>query len=163
MSDVAEPHSGAILPFAPTERTLANGLRVIIVPTGFANVVSLQIAVSVGSRNEVEPGKSGFAHFFEHMMFRGTERFSPERYQTVLTAAGARSNAYTGDDLTDYHATFAKEDLETILDMEADRFQNLEYPEEDFRTEARAVLGEYNKNASDPLEKLFEVQRDRAF
>ncbi len=64
--------SGDVLPFKATERTLPNGLKVIIVPTGFPNIVSMQIPVQTGSRNEVEPGKSGFAHFFEHLMFRGT-------------------------------------------------------------------------------------------
>src|SRR5581483_2862804 len=61
------------------------------------------------------------------------------------------------------HVTFSKEDLERILEIEADRFQHLRYPEEDFRTEARAVLGEYNKNSADPTEKLFEVMRDHAY
>src|SRR5262245_56420226 len=55
-----------ILPFKAVERTLPNGLKVIVVPTGFPNLVSIQIPVQTGSRNEVEPGKSGFAHFFEH-------------------------------------------------------------------------------------------------
>ena len=160
---VPDRATAGVLPFPIVERTLPNDLRVIVVPTGFPNIVSLQITVSAGSRNEVEPGKSGFAHFFEHMMFRGTERFSPDAYQAVMTRAGARTNAYTSDDLTNYHATFAKEDLERILDMEADRFRFLKYPEEDFRTEAKAVYGEYNKNSADPLEKLFEVQRDHAF
>src|SRR5690349_1532691 len=107
--------SGAILPFVATEATLANGLRVIVVPTGFPNLVSLQIPVQAGSRNEVEPGKSGFAHFFEHMMFRGTPRFPPEAYEAHITRAGARQNAYTTDDYTNYHITFAREDLETML------------------------------------------------
>jgi zinc protease len=114
-----------ILPFKATERTLANGLKVIVVPTGFPNIVSIQIPVQTGSRNEVEPGKSGFAHFFEHMMFRGTPSYPPEKYQGIMTRAGARTNAYTTDDYTNYHATFAKEDLETILMVEADRFKNL--------------------------------------
>lgn len=152
-----------ILPFAHTETTLPNGLRVIVVPTGFPNIVSIQIPVQTGSRNEVEPGKSGFAHFFEHMMFRGTKTYSPEKYQALMTRAGARSNAYTTDDYTNYHTTFAKEDLEEVLAAEADRFQNLEYSETEFKTESRAVLGEYNKNSSDPLNKLLEVQRDHAF
>ncbi|HYN43391.1 MAG TPA: insulinase family protein, partial [Thermoanaerobaculia bacterium] len=121
---------GDLLPFKATETTLPNGLKVIIVPTGFPNLVSLQIPVQTGSRNEVEPGKSGFAHFFEHMMFRGTKAYPPEAYQAILTKAGARQNAYTTDDYTNYHATFAKEDLETILKVEADRFKNLSYPEE---------------------------------
>ncbi|MEW5977596.1 MAG: pitrilysin family protein [Acidobacteriota bacterium] len=152
-----------LLPFQATEHTLSNRLKVIVVPTGFPNIVSLQIPVQTGSRNEVEPGKSGFAHFFEHMMFRGTKAFPPDRYQALLKAAGARQNAYTSDDYTNYHITFAKEDLEAMLKVEADRFQNLSYPEAAFKTEARAVLGEYNKNSASPLRKLIEVQRDHAF
>jgi zinc protease len=155
--------TGDVLPFPAAERTLANGLRVIIVPTGFPDLVSVQIAIQTGSRNEVEPGKTGFAHFFEHMMFRGTKAFPPERYQGVITRIGARQNAYTSDDLTNYHVTFAKEDLEKVLEIEADRFQNLDYSVEAFKTESRAILGEYNKNASNPLVKLDEAQRDRAF
>ncbi len=162
-ASLPNPDPSDIIPFPAHETTLANGLRVIVVPTGFPNLVSLQIPVQTGSRNEVEAGKSGFAHFFEHMMFRGTERFSPEAYQDIITRTGARQNAYTTDDYTNYHMTFAKEDLETVLDLEADRFMNLKYSEEDFKTEARAVLGEYNKSASDPLTKLIEVQRDHAY
>ena len=151
-----------LLPFKATETTLPNGLKVIVVPTGFPNLVSLQIPVQTGSRNEVEPGKSGFAHFFEHMMFRGTKAYPPETYQAILTKAGARQNAYTTDDYTNYHTTFAKEDLEKVLEIEADRFQNLDYPEEAFKTESRAVLGEYNKNSANPMSKLFEVHARRA-
>src|SRR5688572_29934380 len=92
--------TGDILPFKATEKTLPNGLKVIVVPTGFPNIVSLQIPVQSGSRNEIEAGKSGFAHFFEHMMFRGTPANPPARYQAAMTAAGARTNAYTTDDYT---------------------------------------------------------------
>src|SRR5687767_8621423 len=152
-----------ILPFKATEKTLANGLKVIVVPTGFPNIVSIQIPVQTGSRNEVEPGKSGFAHFFEHMMFRGTKEYPPDKYNSIITKAGARQNAYTTDDYTNYHTTFAKEDLEQVLKIEADRFQNLSYPEEAFKTESRAVLGEYNKNSANPLFKLFEVLQESSF
>ncbi|HEV2180850.1 MAG TPA: pitrilysin family protein [Gemmatimonadaceae bacterium] len=152
-----------LLTFPISEHTLPNDLRVIIVPTGLPDVVSLQIPVQAGSRNEIEPGKTGFAHFFEHMMFRGTEAYPPARYQDVLTRAGARSNAYTTDDYTNYHTTFSRDDLARVLEIEGDRFQRLRYPEEDFKTEARAVLGEYNKNSADPTEKLFEVMRDHAY
>jgi zinc protease len=164
MSAAAETDAPSrILPFDAVERTLPNGLRVIVVATGFPNLVSLQIPVKTGSRNEVEPGKSGFAHFFEHMMFRGTKAYPPEAYQAILTRAGARQNAYTTDDYTNYHTTFAREDLETVLEIEADRFQNLDYPVEAFKTESRAVLGEYNKNSANPVQKLIEVQRENAF
>jgi zinc protease len=152
-----------ILPFKATTQTLPNGLVVIVVPTGFPNIVSVQIPVLTGSRNEVEPGKSGFAHFFEHMMFRGTPTLSPEAYNAIITQAGARQNAYTTDDYTNYHVTFAKEDLETILRIEADRFQNLSYPVEAFKTESRAVLGEYNKNSANPIQKLYETMRAKSF
>lgn len=161
MQIVPEPTD--VIPFPAIEHTLSNGLRVIALNTGYPNLVSLQIPVQTGSRNEVEPGKSGFAHFFEHMMFRGTERYPAAVYQDIVTRAGARQNAYTTDDYTNYHLTCAKEDLETILEIEADRFMNLAYSEADFKTEARAVLGEYNKSAADPLTKLIEVQRDHAF
>ncbi len=152
-----------VLPFPATETELANGLRVIVVPTGFPNLVSLQIPVQTGARNEVEPGKTGFAHFFEHMMFRGTKAYPPEAYQEIITRAGARQNAYTSDDYTNYHVTFAKEDLAKILEIEADRFQRLDYPKEAFETEAKAVLGEYNKNSANPIQKAIEVQREKAY
>ncbi len=159
----AEGRGGDVLPFKAETRTLANGLRVIAVPTGFPNLVSLQIPVQTGSRNEVEAGKSGFAHFFEHMMFRGTERYPAAAYEEIITRAGARQNAYTTDDYTNYHITFAREDLETVLALEADRFMNLAYSEEGFKTESRAVLGEYNKSSANPMMKLFEAQREAAF
>jgi zinc protease len=152
-----------VLPLPAVEKMLPNGLKVIVVPTGFPNIVSLQIPVQTGSRNELEPGKSGFAHFFEHMMFRGTKAYPTDRYNQVVTQAGARQNAYTTDDYTNYHTTFAKDDLETILAIEADRFQNLDYSQEGFKTEARAVLGEYNKNSANPIVKIEEIQHDKAF
>ena len=152
-----------VFPYPYDQHDFPNGLRLITIPTDYPNVVALYIVVGTGSRNEVEPGKSGFAHLFEHMMFRGTRRFPPARYEAALKQAGAASNAYTTDDHTAYHTTFSKEDLETILSMEADRFQNLEYSPEVFKTETLAVLGEYNKDSSSPTSKLSEVLRDTAF
>ncbi|WP_395376655.1 insulinase family protein [Marinicella sp. W31] len=144
-------------------RDLDNGLRVIIVPTEYPDVVSIQMPVQTGSRNEVEPGKSGFAHFFEHMMFRGTKNYTQDEYGAILKNAGADQNAYTTDDYTNYHVTINKNDLETLLMLEADRFQNLQYKEAEFRTEALAVKGEYLKNSANPFSKMFEVIRKTAF
>ncbi|MDQ6719004.1 MAG: insulinase family protein [Gemmatimonadota bacterium] len=152
-----------ILPFKATQTTLPNGLRVIVVPTGFPNIVSIQIPVQAGSRNEIEPGKSGFAHFFEHVMFRGTPTNPPEKFNATMTKAGARNNASTSDDRTLFYATFAKENLEDIVALMADQFQHLDYSEAAFKTESRAVLGEYNKNAANPGSKLYEVMRKTAF
>jgi zinc protease len=142
---------------------LPNGLRLVTVNTGFPNIVALYVVVQTGSRNEMEPGKSGFAHLFEHMMFRGTEKFPPVKWEAVMQGAGAQTNAYTSDDRTVYHAVFAKEDLESILALEADRFQNLRYTDDVFKTETRAVLGEYNKNYANPFRKLYEALQDTAF
>jgi zinc protease len=142
---------------------LPNGLRLVTVPTDYPNLVSLYIVVAAGSRNEVEPGKSGFAHFFEHMMFRGSENYTPEQREAIFTRAGAETNAYTSDDRTVYHATFSKEDLEEIMKVEADRFQRLKYTPEQFKTEAKAVKGEYDKNSANPFSKMFEVLRETAF
>jgi len=150
-------------PFAYTQQDLPNGLRLVTIPTDSPNLVSIYIVVQTGSRNEVEPGKSGFAHLFEHMMFRGTEKYPPEKYNQILQRAGAASNAFTSDDLTAFYTTFSKEDLAEILAMEADRFQTLKYTPEYFKTETGAVLGEFNKNSSDPEEKLDEVLHDTAF
>ena len=67
-----------IFPYKYHIKDLKNGLRVIVIPTDYPNIVALPIPVQTGSRNEIEPGKSGFAHFFEHMMFRGTEKYSAD-------------------------------------------------------------------------------------
>jgi zinc protease len=152
-----------IFPYDTQTRDLPNGLRAVTVKTPYPNIVALYVVVQVGSRNEVEPGRSGFAHLFEHMMFRGTERFPSEKWEKIMQAAGAETNAYTTDDRTVYHAVFSKEDLEPIVDLEADRFQNLKYSEEIFRTETRAVLSEYNKSFADPMRKLDEQLRNKAF
>ena len=89
-------------------------------------------------------------------MFRGTPTIPPEAYNEIITKAGARQNAYTTDDYTNYHVTFTRDDLEKIIELEADRFQRLKYTEEQFRTEALAVKGEYLKNYSNPIRKMLE-------
>jgi zinc protease len=157
----AEPSKIFDMPYLA--RDLDNGLRVVIVPTDFPDIVTIQIPVQTGSRNEIEPGKTGFAHFFEHMMFRGTEKYPAEVYADILKKAGADQNAYTTDDYTNYHITFTKEDLEKVIEIEADRFQNLSYSEDVFRTEALAVKGEYLKNFSNPISKMFERISDLMF
>ena len=128
-----------------------------------AGIIAYYTVVRTGSRNEVEKGLSGFAHFFEHMMFRGTEKYPQEKYNDVLKSLGADSNAFTTDDWTCYHMTVPSSALATAVEIEADRFQNLKYDEPSFQKEARAVLGEYNKNASSPFLKLEEAMQNTAF
>ncbi len=152
-----------VFPYQYKTEDLPNGLRVVTVPTDFPNLVSLYIVVGSGSRNEIEAGKSGYAHFFEHLMFRGSENFPAGRFDEIMQKAGASSNAYTDDDRTVYHETFAKEDLDEIMRLEADRFQRLKFTEEQYKTESGAVLGEYNKNSASPIFKMSEVLRETAF
>ncbi len=152
-----------VFPFPYTQDDLPNGLRLLTIPTEFPNIVALYIVVHTGSRNEVESGKSGYAHLFEHLMFRGTPRYPSDKYTAMIRTAGADQNANTTDDITVYHTTFSKEDLDTMLMLEADRFQNLKYTEQAFKTETLAVLGEYNKNSANPVQKLSETLRETAF
>jgi zinc protease len=157
------PARSGAFPFPVTEKTLPNGLQIYVVGFDSPGLVAYYSVVRTGSRNEVEPGKSGFAHFFEHLMFRGTEKHSTEAYNDVIKSIGADSNAFTSDDLTVYHILAGKAALPKIVEVEADRFQRLKYEEAKFQKEAGAVLGEYNKNASNPLEKMVETLYDNAF
>jgi zinc protease len=160
---LAQQKSRKLFPYNYTIDDFPNGLRLITVPTDYPNLVALYIVVQTGSRNEVEAGKSGFAHFFEHMMFRGSENYTADQREAIFKRAGAETNAYTSDDRTVYHATFSKDDLDEIMKMEADRFIRLKYALPEFQTESLAVKGEYDKNSANPSSKLYEVLRETAF
>lgn len=160
---LAQQKSRKLFPYNYTIDDLPNGLRLVTVPTDYPNLVALYIVVQTGSRNEVEPGKSGFAHFFEHMMFRGSDNYTADQREAIFKRAGAETNAYTSDDRTVYHATFSKDDLDEIMKMEADRFLRLKYALPEFQTESLAVKGEYDKNSANPFSKLYEVLRETAF
>src|SRR5438105_1939362 len=142
---------------------LPNGLRLVTVPTDYPNMVALYIVVRAGSRDEVEPGKSGYAHLFEHLMFRGSESYTSEQRDAIMKRAGADTNASTNQDRTTYYVVFSKEDLDEVFKVEADRFERLQYTEPAYKTESLAVLGEYNKNSSAPTQKLDEVLYKTAF
>jgi len=157
------PKARKLFPYNYTIDDLPNGLRLVTVPTDYPNLVALYIVVAAGSRNEIEAGKTGFAHFFEHMMFRGSENYTAAQREAIFTRAGAETNAYTSDDRTVYHAVFSKEDLDEIMKMEADRFLRLKYALPEFQTESLAVKGEYDKNSANPFSKLYEVLRETAF
>src|SRR5258708_28887044 len=102
---------------------LPNDLRLITVPTDYPNLVALYIIVQAGSRNEPEKGKSGYAHLFEHLMFRGSEHYSGQERDAILKKAGADSNAYTTNHRTAHHKTFSNADLHKILTLTANRLQ----------------------------------------
>ncbi len=152
-----------IFPYMMNQVTLDNGLKIVSIPFDSPGIIAYYTVVRTGSRNEPEPGKSGFAHFFEHMMFRGTEKFSKDQFTNVLKSIGADNNAYTSDDKTIYHTVASAAALEAIMEIESDRFMNLKYSEEDFKTEAGAILGEYNKNSANPFASIEEKIRDAAY
>lgn len=152
-----------ILPYPIQQKKLPNGLNVVTVPYNSPGIVSFYIIMRVGSRDEIEAGKTGFAHFFEHMMFRGTEKYSKEKYSEALKAIGASANANTSLDRTVYHMTGNVNMIDRMMELEADRFMNLKYSVQDFKTEAGAVKGEYTKNSSNPLQQLDEKINDAAF
>jgi zinc protease len=159
----ARAAGGDVFPYAVEKKTLGNGLQVMAVPFDSPGIVAYVTVVRTGSRDEVEPGHSGFAHFFEHMMFRGTKKHPASEYNDQLKAMGADSNANTSDDRTFYYIVGPAAKLETMFDLESDRFMNLDYAEDAFRTEAGAILGEYSKSASNPFQPLDEKMRDVAF
>jgi zinc protease len=162
-SALADSKPKSALPFPVRVSTLKNGLTVARVKFDSPGLLAYYTVVRVGSRNEVEPGHTGFAHFFEHMMFRGTRRFPEGARGNLLGRLGFVENAYTSDDVTVYQVNGPSEALETLVDVEADRFMHLEYSEPSFQTEARAVLGEYHKNAANPGLKVEEAVLGTAF
>lgn len=153
----------SILPYKIHQKNLPNGLKVVTIPYESPGLAAFYLVVRVGSREEVEPGKTGFAHFFEHMMFRGTEKYSKEKYSDILKSTGASANANTSLDRTVYHMTGNAAKLEVMFDLEADRFQKLKYSVQDFKTEAGAVKGEYTKNNASPYTRLNEAVSNAAY
>jgi len=97
------------------------------------------------------------------MMFRGTKKYPGPVYDSIVTSIGADANAYTSDDITAYHLNFAKDDLEKVIEIESDRFQNLAYEKAGFQTEAGAVYGEYRKSITQPFGLLNEKMQDVAY
>ncbi len=152
-----------ILPYPINQHQLENGLNVVTVQYDSPGLAAFQIVVQVGARNEIEDGVTGFAHFFEHMMFRGTDKYPKEKYSATLKSIGAAANANTTQDRTLYHMTGNAEKLELMFELESDRFMNLNYPEHDFKTEAGAVKGEYTKNYASPYARIHEATLNTAF
>ncbi len=162
-SQTGDKEGENILPYKISQTKLDNGLNVVTVPFDSPGLAAFYIVVRVGSRNEVEKGVTGFAHFFEHMMFRGTDKYNREEYNRVLKSIGAGANANTSNDRTVYHMTGNAEELEKMFDLESDRFKNLNYSEHDFKVEAGAVKGEYTKNYASPYQQLYEKMLNTAF
>ncbi|MFO0807018.1 MAG: pitrilysin family protein [Gemmataceae bacterium] len=132
--------------------TLPNGLRVYLKAIPGSPVVSTMVAYKVGSADE-ELDSTGLSHYLEHLMFKGTEKLVPGDIDRMTLRSGGRNNAYTTEDLTNYHFDFAAENWETALAIEADRMRNLRIDaKHEFEQEKGAVISELQMNEDQPFD-----------
>jgi zinc protease len=144
--------AGQALGLGPVEfsqETLDNGLRVIYAPLHQAPVVHVRVGYHVGSRDE-RPDRQGFAHMFEHMMFRGSEHVKPEEHMKLIGVVGGYSNAFTSFDKTVYHDTLPASQLELALYLEADRMASFKVSDEIYQTERKVVTEEWRMYENRP-------------
>lgn len=124
-----------------TKHTLSNGLEVILLENREVPVINLQIWYHVGSKDE-KPGRTGFAHLFEHLMFKGSAHVPAEEHSRIIEAVGGFDNAETNDDSTDFYETFPSNYLERVIWLEADRMGSLNVSEANFLSEREVVKEE---------------------
>lgn len=127
--------------FHPETSTLDNGMEVVVIPNRRAPVVAHFVFYRVGSADS-PPGKSGLAHFVEHLMFKGTEAVPPGEFSRTVARHGGNDNAFTGQDFTGYHQTIAREYLELVMEIEADRMTGLVFPPDEVATELPVIVEE---------------------
>src|SRR5918999_54483 len=114
--------------------TLPNGLRVILSEDHSTPIVHVSVWYHVGSKNE-RAGRTGFAHFFEHMMFKGSLNVEPESHTSIVASVGGQANAYTNEDTTVFWQSIPAQYLPLVLWMEADRMASLRIDEKNFAAE----------------------------
>src|SRR5213082_1816437 len=143
--------------------TLPNGLTVVFEEDHSTPIVHLQLWYHVGSKNE-KPGRTGFAHLFEHLMFKVSKNVSPEAHTSMVASVGGQSNAYTTDDETVFWETVPAQYLPMILWLEADRMATLRIDKETFTTEREVVKEERRMRIDNqPYGRLNEIIYDQAF
>jgi len=143
--------------------TLPNGLRVIVSEDHSTPIVHLSVWYHVGSRDE-RPGRTGFAHLFEHMMFKGSKNVQPESHTSIIASIGGRSNAYTQEDATVFWETLPSQYLPLALWLEADRMATLRVDRDAFEKEREVVKEERRLRVDNqPYGRLNEILFDRAF
>jgi predicted Zn-dependent peptidase len=146
-----------------TISTLPNGLRVILSEDHSTPIVHVSVWYHVGSKNE-RPGRTGFAHFFEHMMFKGSKNVEPESHTSIIASVGGRSNAYTTEDETVFWQTLPAHYLPLALWMEADRMATLRISDADFKREREVVKEERRMRIENqPYGRLSEIIYDNTF
>lgn len=136
--------------------TLDNGMQIVVVQNNRAPVVHHMLWYKVGAADE-EWGKGGIAHFFEHLMFRGTKNMADGEYSKTVASLGGRDNAFTGQDYTSYFATISVDYLDKIMAMEADRMVNLDLNDEVIETERKVIMEERRQRLeNDPFGRFNE-------
>jgi zinc protease len=136
--------------------TLANGLEVVVIPDRRTPVVTHMVWYKVGAADE-PPGKSGIAHFLEHLMFKGTEKNPAGQFSKTVATIGGQENAFTANDYTGYYQRVAREHLKTLMEFEADRMTNLVLTDDVTAPELNVVLEEQNQRiANNPGARLGE-------
>lgn len=136
--------------------TLANGLEVVVVPDRRAPVVTHMVWYKVGAADET-PGKSGLAHFLEHLMFKGTANNPVGRFSQTVAFVGGQENAFTTQDYTGYFQRVSRENLKMLMEFESDRMTGLVLTDEAVMPELKVVLEEYNQRiANNPRARLTE-------
>src|SRR5438034_2182831 len=143
--------------------TLPNGLTVVLEEDHSTPIVHLQLWYHVGSKNE-KAGRTGFAHLFEHMMFKGSKNVDPEAHTSMISSVGGQSNAYTTDDETVFWETVPAQYLPLVLWLEADRMATLRIDKDVFTTEREVVKEERRMRIDNqPYGRLQEIIFDQAF
>jgi zinc protease len=143
-------------PIPIKSRTLSNGLRLLLVEDHSTPILNLQVWYHVGSKDE-RPGRTGFAHLFEHLMFKGSAHVAPEEHSRIVESAGGVDNAYTNDDVTVYWETVPSNFLERVLWLEADRMASLNVDQANFLSEREVVKEERRLRIENPpYGRLFE-------
>jgi zinc protease len=132
--------------FPVREVVLDNGLKVLLLEDHKSAVVTFQVWYRVGSRNEID-GRSGLAHFLEHMMFKGTKKMKPEEYSRIIAQNGGNSNAFTTQDHTVYFATMSRDKIGVEIELEADRMTNAVL--DDYESEKMVVMEERRLRTED--------------
>ena len=142
--------------FSPETFTLDNGMEVVVVPNHRAPVVTHMVWYKVGAADEV-PGKSGIAHFLEHLMFKGTDSVPAGEFSHIVARNGGRENAFTSQDYTAYFQSVARDRLELVMRLEADRMTSLRLSDDKVLPERKVILEERSlRTDNNPAAKLEE-------
>ncbi|MFN2479997.1 MAG: M16 family metallopeptidase [Pyrinomonadaceae bacterium] len=145
------------------QRTLANGLRVLSAVDKSSPTVAIQVWYKVGSKDDPD-GRSGFAHLFEHMLFKSTKNMKSEMMDRLTEDVGGNNNAFTADDVTVYYEVVPSNYLETLLWAEADRMGSLNVDDPNFKSERDVVKEEFRSRVlAPPYGRLFYLMEQKSF